>query len=360
MRKCILPERDDRIISSKTSIVTTSIDFWQVSSLLWQAGQRKLGNELEPNLVQQLNGVLGCSCISQWSAAIEALLQRTSTYEDGYSVNPDSDAMQTRLSAIDALQKAWHAFQTRQLQEDRFKSAVEHRVAESMYNFCYGLTHEINNPLANISARAQGLKSKSQDPAVAQSLDNIVRQSHRAHEMLAEMMLAVRPPTMRMQMVDLKDFAEECAEDFHSQAEAAQLSFEFTIDDHQLPVMADVVALREALQAILTNSINACEVGGSIHFQCLRIDVDDPIYLNATSPRIRLAICDNGAGLTASQIAQAFDLYFCGREAGRSLGIGLSKAKRIVDAHQGTITIQSEASVGTDVEIILPWARHGR
>ncbi len=54
-----------------------------------------------------------------------------------------------------------------------------------------------------------------------------------------------------------------------------------------------------------------------------------------------------------SVLDQAFDLFFSGREAGRGLGIGLAKVRRIVEGHRGRLSIQSQPHAGTIVEIAL-------
>ena len=78
----------------------------------------------------------------------------------------------------------------------------------------YGLSHEINNPLANISARAQQLARDEADPERAHSLDQIVQQVYRAHEMIAGLMFFANPPEANPQRVDLNQLVISAAEEF--------------------------------------------------------------------------------------------------------------------------------------------------
>jgi signal transduction histidine kinase len=237
----------------------------------------------------------------------------------------------------------------------RFDEAVQLRVAESMHGFCYGLTHEINNPLANISARAQGLLAQAADEATRQTLHNILLQTQRAHEMLAEMMLAVRPPQMKLVHRNASELLSNITSKFDRQAAHRQISLKSTIDERYLPVQVDEIALTESLQAIFQNALDASEVGSCIELRCERIEPAHEEINSGAMPEVRIAIIDNGHGMSPEAIHKAFDLYYCGREAGRSLGIGLSKAKRIIEAHGGRIWIESQPTIGTCVELRLPW-----
>jgi signal transduction histidine kinase len=325
--------------------VSKKVNLWQLSALLLRASQTRVDAAICDDLTSQLNDLLQCSDASQWAAAARDICDQQQS---------QSTAADVEVSSLDHSIEQW----TRRLrQELRFREAVERRVAQTMYNFCYGLTHEINNPLANISARAQGLRAKATDPAAAASLDNIVRQTHRAHEMLAEMMLAVRPPAMPLEALELNPWIERLANDLGQQARQAQLQFTSHIDVRRLPVRANAVALGEMLLAVFQNSVDACEVGGQIELRCERVETNSAEHpWNDSMPQIRIAICDNGAGMSPDKIAQAFDLYYCGREAGRSLGIGLAKSRRIVEAHSGQIWLESHDGIGTATEIRLPWA----
>src|SRR6266513_6172132 len=89
-----------------------------------------------------------------------------------------------------------------------FSTAVEAAKLQALYNFAYGLSHEINNPLANISARAQTLLVDEQNPERRRKLATIVQQAFKAHEMIADLMLFARPPAMRPQAVDLVKIAD--------------------------------------------------------------------------------------------------------------------------------------------------------
>jgi signal transduction histidine kinase len=66
---------------------------------------------------------------------------------------------------------------------------------------------------------------------------------------------------------------------------------------------------------------------------------------------IRLAVTDNGPGMDPQVRARAFDPFYCGRDAGRRRGLGLSKAYRAVVASGGQMTLESAPGRGTTVRL---------
>src|SRR5260370_41381753 len=89
------------------------------------------------------------------------------------------------------------------LLESEFLTSVETAKLDALKEFAYGASHEINNPLANISARAQTLLQDERDPERRRRLAAINSQAFRAHEMIADVMLFARPPRMERRDVGL-------------------------------------------------------------------------------------------------------------------------------------------------------------
>jgi nitrogen fixation/metabolism regulation signal transduction histidine kinase len=218
-----------------------------------------------------------------------------------------------------------------------------------MYNFAYGLSHEINNPLANIAARARQMFNESTDARHRKSLATMADAAMRAHEMLAEMMLAVKGPTSRLQSGDLRACLLSAAKEWSSLAKEQHLTWRESICDDFLRCRFDRIALFEALSVAIRNAVEACRPGDTVEFVAERFESE------RGQLEIRLAILDNGSGLSEESLQHAWDLYYCGREAGRGLGIGLCKLRRVIEDHSGRVWLDSKARAGCTVEIRLPW-----
>src|SRR4029078_709927 len=90
-----------------------------------------------------------------------------------------------------------------------FDVQLERAKLDAMKELAYGASHEINNPLANIAARAQTLLDDEEDPGRRQKLVAIHRQAMRAHEMISDLMLFARPPKLNPTPFGVRDLVHK-------------------------------------------------------------------------------------------------------------------------------------------------------
>jgi signal transduction histidine kinase len=243
--------------------------------------------------------------------------------------------------------------------EQRFAEAVERAKLEAMKELAYGAGHEINNPLANIATRAQTLLHEEADPEKRRKLAAINAQAFRAHEMIADLMLFARPPQLRPEPVDLQVLLRRIASELAGEAKSAGVTIVVQANEQPIDVQADPTQLAVALKAICINAIEAMPHGGKIdvtagwHAQSEAMGVVSGDSLS-TNHFVQITIADNGPGIPPEIRAKIFDPFFSGREAGRGLGFGLSKAWRIITLHGGTIDVCETPGGGATFVITLP------
>jgi signal transduction histidine kinase len=254
-------------------------------------------------------------------------------------------------SLVDAVHSAIKTLSHRQ----RFAEAVQNEQHRSIYDFAYGLTHEINNPLANIAARAHQLLKSSSSEIDRKSLATIVDQAMRAHEMLAEMMRVVKPKQLELGSICVEDAVNQAIESLSAKMVSHEIQLQLHRTSESLFAISNEDSFRDVLNGILCNSMDACRPSDRIDIAIDRLTIADPDYGpgKENGTRVRIAIRDTGAGLSPDSLQRAFHLYYSGREHGRGLGISLANAKRVIDASGGSIQIQSSPSLGTTVEIRL-------
>jgi signal transduction histidine kinase len=241
--------------------------------------------------------------------------------------------------------------------EADFLPAVEAAKLDALKEFAYGASHEINNPLANISARAQTLLQDERDPERRRRLAAINSQAFRAHEMIADVMLFARPPRMDRREIDLVALIAAVTDEMLERAAAQGTQLEHR-GEARLVGRVDPVHLRVAIGAIVTNSLEAIGEGGRIEIE-LRRDSAGSTRLTAAKAVhdvdvAQIVIWDTGPGIPPAIRPHIFDPFFSGREAGRGLGLGLPKSWRIVREHGGRIEVESPASGGATFTITLP------
>lgn len=227
-----------------------------------------------------------------------------------------------------------------------FARRLEAEKLAALAEFAAGAGHEINNPLAVISGRAQLLLRDETHPERRRDLALIHAQALRVHEMIADLMLFARPPEPRRQACDLATAVDRAVASL-----AALQQRGTTIQVHladRLPMLdADPAQLVVALRAIIQNALEAAPAEqGQIALGAEAVGEGIAMVV--------IAIHDNGPGMTAEERRHAFDPFFSGRAAGRGLGNGLSKCWRIVTQHGGDVLVDCPSGGGTMVTLRWP------
>jgi signal transduction histidine kinase len=179
-------------------------------------------------------------------------------------------------------------------------------------------------------------------------------------------MLFARPPAMRPAAVDLAQVADTVIGELAEQAREQSTHLVRTGQAGPLIANADPTQIAVALKALIQNALEALKAGGSIVVDCkLQIanckleegqsaDASTTSYLKSEISYLQLTVTDTGPGIPQEIRPHIFDPYYCGREAGRGLGLGLSKAWRIAELHGGRIEVESEPGRGAKFTIFLP------
>lgn len=247
-----------------------------------------------------------------------------------------------------ALPAVMRKFERLQTLEQKFERTLEAEKIESLKELAYGAGHEINNPLANISARAQTLLQTERDPDRRRLLAAINAQAFRAHEMIADMMLFARPPQPRPDWVDLVQLLHDLADELAPQATAQHSELVLKTPERPVTIHADKTQIAVAVRAVCANALEALVTAGRVE-----------IELHAPAPlckSVQITISDNGPGISDAARGHLFDPFYSGREAGRGLGFGLSKCWRIVTMHGGQVEAENNPDHGAKFAITLPIA----
>ena len=218
-----------------------------------------------------------------------------------------------------------------------------------------GVVHEINNPLATISACAEALESRVSEGAFDGSTEK---------EDLREYLGLIRSEAFRCKTITngLLDFSRARAgEHMPVQmdeviASAARLvahqkrgmGIEIQVEADELlwPVLGDEGQLQQAVIALATNAIDAMPDGGRLLLSA-----------HNQEGQVVVSISDTGIGIPSENLMKIFDPFFTTKEVGRGTGLGLAVCYGIVTEHGGRLDVQSTVGVGTTFTISLPGAR---
>jgi signal transduction histidine kinase len=196
----------------------------------------------------------------------------------------------------------------------------------SLAEFAAGAGHEINNPLAVISGQTQYLLAREEDPERQKSLQAILRQTDKIHQLLNELMLFARPPAPRRQLVDLAQLVPEILADLQTAAEEKNCHVNFADSNEPAVAFADPKMTRTTLYSLIRNALEAVPKDGLVQIQT-----------EPSDDGVQVVVTDSGPGPTAHQCEHMFDPFYSGRRAGRGRGLGLSTAWRLARENGGNV-----------------------
>ncbi len=232
--------------------------------------------------------------------------------------------------------------------EKQFQETLEAEKVEALAEFAAGAGHEINNPLAIIAGRAQLLLKDEPDPERQRELALIGAQVKRAHEMIADLRLFARPPRPELKPVDLVELVDNVVSQLQPQAAERAITLRRVGGGGAVLAEADPRGLTVAVHALCKNSLEAIEYDGRIE-----------VAVSGGASSVEIAVSDTGPGIAPEQRQHLFDPFYSARQAGRGLGMGLSKCWRIVASHGGRMSVDSNPGQGARFTITLPGSLGG-
>jgi signal transduction histidine kinase len=172
-----------------------------------------------------------------------------------------------------------------------------------------------------------------------------LEEAERLQNLLKEILLYAKPQTLQLEELDINDFVEKTLLSLDEMPEADGRQIEFIPITPTVKILGD----RDKLKQVLINLVrNACEAIASGEIVTCKVEREP----NPT--QICLSVHNSGTPIPENLLPKLTQPFCSGKPGGT--GLGLAIVKRIVDAHGGTLSIQSDAIVGTIVRITLPVA----
>ena len=231
--------------------------------------------------------------------------------------------------------------------------ARDHRRLQSHYaeiaSLAGGLAHEIRNPLSTIGLSLDLLTEDLSDGdsprerRILQKLTVVKQQCQHLDRILNDFLQFARVGSLELQKADLNSTVHEFIEFFSPQAAEREIDLSPHLAANLPPVQLDVQLWRQVLMNLSRNALQAMPNGGVLELQTYGRDNE-----------VMLDIIDNGLGMNAETQARMFDTFFSTKSDGS--GLGLPTVRKIVEAHGGTISCESEVGRGTRFSIALPAA----
>ena len=240
-------------------------------------------------------------------------------------------------------------------------SAADRAPDEELTRLTRELAHEVKNPLSTIKVNLKLTREALEDidptdsgrAAVdrnQQSLGNALRkvtiiqkETDRLEQIVDGFLRYVHQPELQLARIDLNELVTDMVDFYWPQAHGHALTLRHSLADKPLVCRADSGAMKQVLLNLFINAQQASERGGDLMVRTSRQDNHGVIVVS-----------DTGKGIPPDKLDAVFRPYQSWRSGGT--GLGLATARKIVEAHGGTISVHSELGKGTAFTIELPLA----
>ncbi len=194
--------------------------------------------------------------------------------------------------------------------------------------------HEVRNPINNISTGLQLVASRlgSEHPQYS-SLDRIRGECKRLDQLMEDVLFFARPLELKFRPLDLSQLMDRILARWEPRLTRSYVRIHKDYSSDVPAISGDERTLEQVIVNLVSNGVQAMPEGGTLS-----------VGISAGSS-VELKLADTGPGIPADQIDRIFDPFFTTKKSGTGLGLAISR--RIMTAHQGSISVESFPDAGT-------------
>jgi signal transduction histidine kinase len=214
------------------------------------------------------------------------------------------------------------------------------------------MVHELRTPLSSINTAASLLLRAESTSELRQEMAKLIfSETQRLNEMATAFLDLARLESGRVQfqpqMIEIRPLLDECVQLMQSEIRERDIKVKVESREEIPAIKADRDKLKQVFLNLLSNAIKYNKPGGSIDLRAEMVGEEVVVHVR-----------DSGPGISPEHQEHLFEKFYRVPGTERTVqgtGLGLSICKRIVEAHRGSIRLQSEVDVGTDFIVQLPF-----
>lgn len=221
------------------------------------------------------------------------------------------------------------------------------------------VAHEIRNPLTSIGGFARRLEHKLSQVKNAKECismiskekeytDVIISEVDRLERILKDVLTFSREAKYNLAYQEINSIIKETIKIFDDVCEDKSIEIERKCNTSIPEILIDRSHIRQAVDAIISNAIDAMPEGGTIKVKTFMEKLHSVNYVVAE-------ITDTGNGIPDDKLNMLFEPFYSSKEIGAGTGLGLSICKKIIDDHNGLIRVESQLGRGTSFKLCFPY-----
>ena len=209
-----------------------------------------------------------------------------------------------------------------------------------MNNILSKFSHELRNPLTSLSSSVQFIEYQHPEVKEYKFWGNLSSDIDYMLRLLEQFSDLSKANELQMAPCSLETLLSKVSLSFAAMVADTGVQFTSKIDPALPQIMGDGTKLQEVFRNLLKNALDATLPDKTITLEAVRV-----------SDGAEIRICDTGCGIPKERLATIFDAFVTYKPEGT--GLGLAICRQIVEAHGGTISVESDPNVGTTFTVRL-------
>jgi two-component system sensor histidine kinase HydH len=219
------------------------------------------------------------------------------------------------------------------------KEVVRSRHLNAIGSLAAGVAHEIRNPLSSIKGFAvyfrQRLSGNKEDEETA---DIMIAETERLNRVISQLLEFARPLTLKKEPTHMMDLVRHTIRLVEAEARKDAVEIDVRGDEKSLSAEIDPDKVKQVLLNVFLNALSAMPGGGKLS-----------VRMEAQKEFLEVTVSDTGTGIRKNDLPRIFDPYYTSKPAGT--GLGLAVVQKIMEAHGGTVGVESNEGCGTKVTL---------
>lgn len=212
------------------------------------------------------------------------------------------------------------------------------------------IAHEVKNPLAGIEVMAGLLRRKIPESPDAQAvLTDIISEAKMANAIVQEVLEFVRPMRLQVERTGVAAAVKAAVLLADAKGRRGEIAVDIQVPERLPEIEGDQHQLAQLFTNLLVNAYEAMNGAGRVAITAAAVRLDDGMD---GRDAVRVEFSDEGPGMAQDVAEHVFDPFFTTKAQGS--GLGLAIVRKIVDAHDGSIDLQTSPGSGTTIRVTLP------